>query len=61
MEAVPTLGWIALTSIKKMLSHDNQAMGRDLNRGPPRYEAGMLITRRRSSVKAFWGWFSGNF
>jgi hypothetical protein len=40
-----------LRKTKKIISQDNRSPGRDLNPGPPEYEAGMLTTRPRSSTK----------
>jgi hypothetical protein len=37
------------------LSQDSQSPGRDLNPGPPEYEAEVLTTRSRSSVTKFKG------
>jgi hypothetical protein len=39
-----------LRKIMKTFSQDNRSPGRDLNPGPPKYEAEVLITRQRRSV-----------
>jgi hypothetical protein len=43
--------------ITKHLRQDNQSPGRNVNPGPPEYEAGLLITRSRRSV----GWWLTSF
>jgi hypothetical protein len=34
----------------KNLSHDSRSPGRDINPGPPEYEAGVLLTLKQRSV-----------
>jgi hypothetical protein len=43
---------ICLEVLKKNISQDNRSPGRDLNPGPPEYDAGMLTTKLRRSVSS---------
>jgi hypothetical protein len=46
----PVICLEGLRKTTKNLSQDRRSLGRDLNPGPPEYEAGVLTTRPRRSV-----------